>query len=394
MTLAPVKPVVLVTLGNYLPGYKAGGIIRTVTNTVDHLCDEFEFRILTSDRDLGDDRAYPGVELNQWQQVGNALVYYVPPTGHTMRNLAAIVKSVPTNVLYLNSFFDPFTVKLLACVRAGTIPPKRLIVAPRGEFAWASLRQKYPKKLGFILAARSIGLYRHVVWHASSEFEGHDIMKVMKVDRAAIHVAFDFALKKPPSTAANDEPPAPAAADGALKLIFLSRVAREKNLDYALRLLRHVRSEVVFDIYGPTADPAYWQECQNLIGQLPTNVVARYRGMVDADRVVQVFSEYDLFLFPTGGEAYGQVIAEALIAGTPVLASRESAWRDLANDRLGWDIDLTQPEAFVEKIEALAATPPQDRLRGRHAVKAGVAKRLADPAIAESHRRLLLGNDR
>jgi hypothetical protein len=41
------KPVILAFVGNYLPGYKAGGILRITVNTVDHLCDEFEFKIVT-----------------------------------------------------------------------------------------------------------------------------------------------------------------------------------------------------------------------------------------------------------------------------------------------------------------------------------------------------------
>ncbi len=50
---------ILAFIGHYLPGYKAGGPIRTLENMVDALGDEFEFRIVTSDRDLGD--GDPGV---------------------------------------------------------------------------------------------------------------------------------------------------------------------------------------------------------------------------------------------------------------------------------------------------------------------------------------------
>ncbi len=385
------KPVVLVFVGHYLPAYKAGGIVRTVINTVDHLHEEFDFRIVTSDRDLGDDRPYPDVVVNRWNRVGNALVYYVPSAAHTIANLTALVNSVPGAVIYLNSFFDPFTVKVLTAGRLGRIERRRIIVAPRGEFAWASLGQKYPKKLAFMLLARLAGLYRGVVWHASSKFESDDIVKVMKVDPGSIHVAFDFALKQPATAQQTAGSDAPDDSNAPLRLVFLSRIAREKNLDYALRLLRDVRCDVVFDIYGPTADAEYWQECQRLIAELPSNVVATYRGMVAADRVVDVFSQYDLFLFPTGGEAYGHVIVEALIAGTPVLASRESAWRGLEADGLGWDLNLDQPQDFVQKIDQLAAVPLAERRQRRPVVQAGVAKRLADPTIAESNRRLFLG---
>lgn len=382
------RPVVLIFVGNYLPAHKAGGIIRTVVNTVDHLCDEFDFRIVTGDRDLGDDRPFDGVPLNQWVSLGNSLVYYMPKEQQTMANLAALVNSVPARAIYLNSFFDPFTVKVLANMWRGTIPPTRVIVAPRGEFAWASLKQKYPKKLIFMLGARLIRLYGPAIFHASSKFEADDIVREMHVNPASILVAFDFALKVHDTAL---PPPAREPGDDRLRMLFLSRVAREKNLDFALKLLRDVRSQVIFDIHGPVNDTAYWEECQALMAQLPPNVTARYCGPVDAGKVVETFANYDLFLFPTGGEAYGHVIVESLLAGTPVLASQESAWRDLPSDGLGWDVNLADQSAFVQAIEAFAAVPPAERDARRSLVRAGVARRLADPAIAESHRRLLLG---
>ena len=382
-----VKPVVLVFVGNYLPGHKAGGIIRTISNTVDHLCEEFEFRVVTSDRDLGDGHAYPGLELNRWHRVGNALVYYVSREAHTMSRIAALVNSAQACAIYLNSFFDPFTVKVLAAMWAGAIPPTRVLVAPRGEFAWASLGQKYPKKAVFMWLARLVGLYRPVVWHASSQFEADDIVKVMHVAPAAIRVAFDFALKQ----ADTERSLGPSRDDGSrLRLVFLSRVAREKNLDFALTLLQDVRAEVAFDIYGPIGDAAYWKECQSLVARVPANVRVSYKGAVEATRVVEVFQDYDAFLFPTGGEAFGHVIVESLLAGTPVIVSRESPWRNLPDDRLGWDLDLADPAAFVSRIEALAALSVAERDARRPEVRAGVAARLADPAIVESHRRLFV----
>jgi hypothetical protein len=45
---------VLVLVGTYLPGYKAGGPLRSIANLVATLGLEFHFRIVTLDRDLGD----------------------------------------------------------------------------------------------------------------------------------------------------------------------------------------------------------------------------------------------------------------------------------------------------------------------------------------------------
>jgi len=65
-----VKPVILTFVGCYLPGYRGGGPIRTIANMVDRLGDEFEFRIITMDRDLGDVKPYENVKVDSWNAVG------------------------------------------------------------------------------------------------------------------------------------------------------------------------------------------------------------------------------------------------------------------------------------------------------------------------------------
>jgi hypothetical protein len=57
---------------------------------------------------------------------------------------------------------------------------------------------------------------------------------------------------------------------------------------------------------------------------------------------------------------------------------------------MGWDLDLGNPEAFVAVIDRLAAVPYDERLRRRSTVQAGVASRLADPAILEANQRLFV----
>jgi glycosyltransferase involved in cell wall biosynthesis len=381
------KPVILAFVGNYLPGYKAGGILRITINTVDHLCDEFEFKIVTRDRDVGDDKPYNDVKLNQWQRVGNAMVYYLPPQSSTVKDILDLIVRTPHDVLYLNSFFDPLTIKVLFIRKLGRVTFKPVIVAPWGEFAWASLKQKYPKKFVFIQVARILGLYKKVIWRASSEFEAQDIIKVMKIKSNSIHITGDFPIKNIPDTFPDVTFKPPPDGEG-LKVVFLSRISREKNLDYALRVLSKVNARVIFDIYGPAENATYWKECQKLISKLPVNIIVNYLGNVNANQVINVFSSYDLFLFPTGGEAYGHVIAECLISGTPVLISTETPWRNLQTDGLGWDVDLEQMDSFTEIIEKLSLLSDDERLRKRAVVKAKIVERLLDPAVLTTNRQL------
>ncbi len=83
---------ILTCVGSYLPGYKAGGPIRTIVNMVDSLADDHLFKIITFDRDLGDKESYSDVKINDWNEVGYALVYYSEPANHTFYNIIKLVK--------------------------------------------------------------------------------------------------------------------------------------------------------------------------------------------------------------------------------------------------------------------------------------------------------------
>ncbi len=381
------KPVILVFIGNYLPGYKAGGILRSVINTVDHLSNEFDFRIVTRDRDLGDTISYADIKHDQWQQVGNAMVYYLPPSSIRLKSISTLIESVSCSVYHLNSFFDPLTIMVLLNRKLGRIKSKPVILSPRGEFAWASLKQKYPKKIIFINIARLLGLYKGITWHVSSEYERIDLVKIMKIKPDRIHIALDLP-KKIISGEFFNHGFNSSTKQYNLKLVFLSRISREKNLDYALRVLAKVNANLSFDIYGPAENALYWKECQELINQLPTNIKVNYKGSLNPNQVINALSCYDLLFFPTAGENYGHVIAESLISGTPVLISNKTPWRNLEADEFGWDLDLSQMNSFVEKIEKFHLFSYCDRLKQRALIKLRINNRLIDPVAIENNRQL------
>lgn len=383
-----VKPIILVFTGYYLPGYKAGGILRNVINTIDNLCDEVEFRVITRDRDLGDKIPFSNIKPDEWQGVGNASVYYLPPESNTTKKISQLIANTDHDAIFLTSYFDPLTIKVLLNRALRFDYHKPIIVAPFGEFAWASLRQKLSKKLIFIAFARLLGLYNKVVWRVSSAYEARDLQRIMRPDPGSIRITGDLPIKIDLTSNASSKALNDQIGSGALRVIFLSRISREKNLNIALKILQKVRARVDFDIFGPTENSSYWRECQELIEDLPTNVTAQYCGNVHPSKVLDVFGCYDLFLFPTGGEAYGNVIAESLTAGTPVLISTNTPWRNLVQAGLGWDVDLKYLDSYVDVIEQLALQSESQRLMAREVVRKCIRDRLFDADVLESNRRL------
>lgn len=375
---------VLVFVPNYLPGYKSGGILRTLVNTVDWLADDHEFWIVTRDRDLGEDQPFAGIDVHDWQPVQGAMVRYLAPHMITTRFLSALVKQTPHDAIHLNSFFDHvFTMKILLARWLGWLPRGPLVLSPRGEFVEGPLRLKYHKKLAYITLTRLARFYQGVTWHASSGLEQQDFVNALSVDTGNVKIALDL-----PSKVNLDAPASALLTTGCLRIVFLSRLTREKNLDYALRVLQHVTVPVIFDIYGPDEDAAYWSECRHLIRQLPDNVTASYQGSVLPTEVADIFSRYDLFFFPSRGENYGHVIAEAISVGTKVLISNNTPWLGLDREALGWDRSLEDEHAFVRLIEQFAALGNDERVRQRALVKSNASIRLMDPRVVADNREL------
>lgn len=349
---------VLTFVRYYLPGFKSGGPVRTIANMVDHLSSDLKFLIVTSDRDALDTKPYNNIAIDEWNAVGNAEVYYASPRNCTLKTFARLICETPHDVLYLNSLFDPlFTVMPLLARTFGLISKSPTVIAPRGEFSEGALALKAWKKRPFLIAAKYLGLYRDLLWQASSEYEVEDIRRNMGWNARLIRIAPNL----PPVTTSIEEPQRLSQSiNSPFRMIFLSRITPKKNLDFALDVLSRVTVPVEFAIYGPIGDEVYWRKCRQFISKLPEHIRAVYGGSLPPAKVPEVLATFDLFFLPTRGENFGHVILEALCAGTPVLISDQTPWpQDIMG---GCTIcAVGDIESFVEAIERSARLSPAER---------------------------------
>ena len=378
---------ILVFVAYYLPGYKAGGPIRTIDNMVDRLSDYFTFKIITLDRDLGDITPYPGIKQNTWNQVGKAMVYYLKPTSISWKNFKRLMKDTSCDLIYLNSFFSwNFTIKPLILRKIGVINKKTpIILAPRGEFSLGAIHLKSFKKKIFLLFSKVFGLYNDIIWQASSEFEKEDIKRVMGKNKEIL-----IAPVIPSLFNEGNVDLLGFKSSGYLKCVFISRISPKKNLKYALELLKNVNGQVEYNIYGPIEDKNYWNECLSIIKSLPENITVTYQGVLAHQDVFKVFTKHHLFLFPTLGENFGHVIIESLTAGCPVIISDQTPWRDLEKEGAGWDLPLGKSELFQKAIQQCINMDKNEfRLLSRNAKKYGI-NRSNNDKILEANRNLFL----
>lgn len=342
---------VLVFSGTFLPGFKAGGPIRSISNLIRRLGDRFDFLVVTRDRDMGDTVPYSGIRIGGWNQVEGCKVFYLAEEHISVAVILKLVRESGADLIYLNSFFDSiFTQRVMWAQRLGRLNGAVVCIAPRGEFSEGAMAQKRLKKKLFTALAKVIGLYKGVHWQASSELEAADIQRELPwVKREAISIALNLTPPRNPGYVLESRK---APDTDELVIAFLSRIVPKKNLSFALEALAQVKAPVCFLVFGTREDDAYWKVCVELIERLPPNVRVVYRGFVHPDAVPAGLAEADLFFFPTLGENYGHVIHEALCAGLPVLLSDQTPWGKVVDKQVGWIHPLADVAPYARSIDA------------------------------------------
>ncbi len=346
------KPTVLVLTDWYAPGYKAGGPIRSCKNLIDNLGNEVDFKVLTTNTDLMEATPYEGITSNQWIEYDNTQCYYLSKENINHQTIKTLLKTTPFDIVYLNSLFSfYFTIIPLWLLRSQK--NKKIILAPRGMLGKSSLSIKPLKKRLFLNIAKSINLFKDVIWQATNETEAVDIKnnianasKVKVVPNLPKKLVVNFLSKKEKKV-------------GTVDLFYLARISKVKNLTFALQCLQDTPPDIKinFDLWGQVDDQTYWQECQNIIKEINKrhiNTTIKYHGTIEYDKVGTLIPQYHFMFMPTLNENFGHSIIESMSLGIPVIISDQTPWKQLEAKKAGWDIDLKNKEKFLAAIHEAA----------------------------------------
>jgi glycosyltransferase involved in cell wall biosynthesis len=328
------RPRVLVVADYYLPGFRAGGPVRAISNTISRLAASVDFFLVTRDHDADGSR-YGDVARGRWTAGTHGRVLYAPRL--TPALLQRCIADTACDVIWLNSFFSRASMAVLVLRRMGRIRVP-VLLAPRGEFAPAALAVKFRRKAIAVRVLRWTGCLRSIQWLASSAAERDDIAHT--IGASAITCVPESVADVP----AADEP-WPVKSPQRLRAVFAARIATTKNLHFLLEVLKGCDGDDIhLDIVGPLEDPEYWARCRALVTQLPSTVSVEYKGEAAHHDLQRRLSTYDLMILPTLGENFGHIIVEAWAAGCPVLVSDRTPWRQLTAQGLGWDVPLDHQE--------------------------------------------------
>ncbi|MGD1843916.1 MAG: glycosyltransferase family 4 protein [Salibacteraceae bacterium] len=381
------KPRVVIFVDWYLPGCKAGGPVRSVAAMVAAFKHDFSFSIITSDRDFGDEKAYPTVPVNQWIEKDDYRVQYLSPSRRGRSSMKELLKRTPAEVYYFNSLFSLHYTLIPLLLLKGNRTSKK-VLAPRGMLGAGALALKSGKKKLFLSLAKAFGLYKNIHWHASSDLEKEEVHQVF-VSTAKVQVARN--LSRPPEVPEADRVP---KKDGMTRFFFLSRISRKKNLHFALKLLQTLpeSGNYTFDIIGPVEDEEYWQECQALIEALNPKVAVTHHGAVPFHQIGDLMKGLHFLLLPTFHENFGHVVVESMACGCPVLISENTPWKHLQQSQTGWDIPLQEKETWEKALRDAAQSSKAQFDNMSNAARSFALQHLDDQQTLEANRQLFKPN--
>lgn len=352
-------------------------------NLVEALRDEFEFYVVTRNTDYTSSVPYSEVQPDEWNILPQGIsVYYISQQHLNKHTIARLLRERNYDHVYLNSMWSkPFTLWPLA--ETVTLNPKpKVTLAVRGMLAPSALAIKGLKKKMFLWYARLFGVYRDVCFHATNEAEAEHVRNVFGAAVRLI-VAPNLPRRRPAIVQHHQHKKA-----GSVQLITVARIAPEKNILFALEVLRYVNAEVNYSIYGAVYDAKYFDACRRTAVSLPPNVNVTFSGAIGTDNIPDVLSRHDLMFLPSRGENFGHIILESLQSGTPVLISDQTPWRYPEMQKAGWVIPLRDQKEFAKIIDRVAAFT-EEELQNRRKEALTVAEKYAsDSELLNAGRKL------
>lgn len=131
-------------------------------------------------------------------------------------------------------------------------------------------------------------------------------------------------------------------------ILYVGRVAREKNIDLAVRAFEKIReqdSSAKMVVVGDGPEMARLKEAFPHI---------YYAGMQNGVDLAEHYASGDMFLFPSTTETFGNVVTEAMSSGLPVLTFDYAAGREyIRHGKNGYLADFGDEDDFLKKASCL-----------------------------------------
>jgi glycosyltransferase involved in cell wall biosynthesis len=168
--------------------------------------------------------------------------------------------------------------------------------------------------------------------------------------------------------------------DNGLKLLYVGRVSKEKNLHIlseAYKMLYQQRKDVQLIVVG---DGPYLAEMQSeLVG-----TACFFTGFLKGDDLPTVYASCDYFIYPSTTDSFGQAVLEAQASGLPaIVTDRGGPQENIIAGKTGLSIKGDDTDTIVDALHFLIANPTAAEAMGR-AARQYMEERFFDGAFHHS----------
>lgn len=159
----------------------------------------------------------------------------------------------------------------------------------------------------------------------------------------------------------------PKAESRTLNLLFVGHYRPRKGIHYLLEAIGKLNySEIRLHLVGKKEDPEYYFYLLDLVKKLNLLDKVIFSERVDHHELCHLYSQADIFVFPSLWEGFGIVLLEAMYYRLPIIASDVSAIPELVKDgENGLLVPPSDPEALAKAICKLIENPSLRKEMGK-----------------------------
>jgi glycosyltransferase involved in cell wall biosynthesis len=147
--------------------------------------------------------------------------------------------------------------------------------------------------------------------------------------------------------------------NGQVRLLYVGRVSKEKDLDLLAEAYRRLRSEGLSIQLCVVGHGPYSKEFAESLPE------ALFTGYLNGEELAGAYASADIFVFPSTTDTFGNVIIEAQASGVPVIVSDSGGPKELVeNERNGLITKSHDVEDLTRAIRELVADPERRKRMG------------------------------
>ena len=155
-------------------------------------------------------------------------------------------------------------------------------------------------------------------------------------------------------------------------ILFLSRIHPEKGLKYLVKAWHKVYEQFPnWDllIVGPKFDSQYFEEIYSYIDKYKLNSRVHFKGMLSGKKKLDSYNASNLFVLPSYGENFGNVIAEAMASKLPIITTKNTPWEKVKKYKAGWWVQLNLKNISSSLIKALSCSELELEKKGQNSFR-------------------------